>query len=962
MSTKYTPLFLKMMANTKPEQSLGVLYRVYPPLDAKSDLRSLASFHSRFVRGLEIRREKNGEIELYVWVENEAALKTLESAYPGAKFEKSDKLDPDFYRELNENAVCFFVVRNHALPWTIADSDNRITYVNDIIRNIDVPCQIQILVQDYDWTGLAEEAAMKMQATIIKMKQGKTQLTFDPRQIFTTELGKPKAEILGSTLVQRGPEIVEDYFEKAHGTPLILSIRGIVAQPTSTLSSALTGIKLRNDSLIVVTSRDPRMLRWLRARAIPDPKPFLELHAKGGFLRDWGKGRELVPAECVVPSELVLYLHLATDPTLPVEYTRTGAIPQLISTPQGFEELKPYLLNRMHKYCIGQTGAGKTTLFLEMVDEWIKQPNPPAIIYVDPKGDDGLKLLKYLPLNEKTVYLNPVTTEFALNPLQLPPHRPEDHDRIVGLLISLFMRLIEEWYGSNVETAVRMCRIMRSFLRAFYTVSDAPTMADMYSLASRMQRGEGKDVLGQFEAVFTAEERTYLLDELETITRLGKEAFDPLLNRLADFALDPFLRKMLCSKNTIDILAFLEPGRITIFSIPSRDVGADRMKIMMSAIALHVWFAVQYRATMTKETERGQVVLAMDEFQNMRELKILPQLLAESRAYGLTLMLLHQNFEQLDDATINSIIGNSGVQISFRVAGEDAGVLGRNWDPRYREQITQEVSVLPLYNILARVQAVGTQEQAPPARYLVPPPHAWINSDETVNEFIEKMKEKYAAKTIVQIFRQDKTGWQCYIPVDVILPPNQFKILTAIYLNGEISYSATLKFAGLHRDESTRKDWDILVQNGWLEIYEGLATKKKTELAKLTAKAQTYLGALTDFSDVGGEEIQKVAKTVWSEYVKAGMFSSVVVQAATEERCDLIAFDFENDRAIAIELESESEVKTHPEQVTRNIKKFSSREFDVLEMWIPAPLKGEVQKLVDSLPREQSRYVTLKTY
>jgi len=962
MSTKYTPLFLKMMANTKPEQSLGVLYRVYPPLDAKSDLRSLASFHSRFIRGLEIRREKNGEIELYVWVENEAALKTLESAYPGAKFEKSDKLDPDFYRELDESAVCFFVVRNHALPWTIADADNRVTYVNDLIRNADVPCQIQILVQDYDWTGLAEEAAMKMQATIIKMKQGKTQLTFDPRQILTTELGKPKPEILGSTLVQRGPEIVEDYFEKAHGTPLILSIRGIVAQPTSTLSSALTGIKLRNDSLIVVTSRDPRMLRWLRARAIPDPRPFLELHAKGGFLRDWGKGRELVPVECIVPSELVLYLHLATDPALPVKYTRTGAIPQLISTPSGFEGLKPYLLNRMHKYVVGQTGAGKTTLFLEMGDEWLKMPNPPAIIYIDPKGDDGIKLLKYLPLTEKVVYLNPVSTEFALNPLELPPHDPKDRDRIVGLWISLFMRMIQEWYGSSPETAPRMLRIMRSLLRALYEMSDSPTLADLYTFAVKMQKGESQKVLGELEAVLTGEEQAALLNEIETITRLEKAAFDPLLNRLADFALDPFLKRMFCSKSTVDVNQRLQPGHVTVFSIPSRDVGADRMKIMMSVIALQVWFAVQYRATMLKEPERGQVVLAVDEFQNLRDLKILPQLLAESRSYGLTLVLLHQNFEQLDDATINSIIGNSGIQIGFRVAGEDAGVLGRNWDPRYREQITQEVSVLPLYNILARVQAVGTQEQAPPARYLVPAPHDWINSDETVNQFIEKMKEKYAAKTIVQIFRQEKTAWQRYLPVDIILPANQFKILAAIYLNGDISYSAALKFAGLHRDEETRKDWDALVQSGWLEIYEGLVAKKKAGLATLTAKAQTYFGALVDFSDVGGEEIQKVAKTVWSEYVKAGRFASVVVQTPTEERCDLVVFDYENDRAIAVELESESEVKTHPEQVTRNIKKFSPREFDVLEMWVPTNLEADVKKIVESLPRGQSRYVTLKTY
>ena len=40
-------------------------------------------------------------------------------------------------------------------------------------------------------------------------------------------------------------------------------------------------------------------MRWMRIRGVPDPTYFLDLHARGGFLKPWGRGRELIPAICV---------------------------------------------------------------------------------------------------------------------------------------------------------------------------------------------------------------------------------------------------------------------------------------------------------------------------------------------------------------------------------------------------------------------------------------------------------------------------------------------------------------------------------------------------------------------------------------------------------------------------------------------------------------------------------------
>lgn len=71
------------------------------------------------------------------------------------------------------------------------------------------------------------------------------------------------------------------------------------------------------------------MIRWLRSRALPNPAKLLEMHAKGGFLRDWGKGRELLPDLCVTSEELPILVHLPQDPQLSgvVEYSRSGGLP-----------------------------------------------------------------------------------------------------------------------------------------------------------------------------------------------------------------------------------------------------------------------------------------------------------------------------------------------------------------------------------------------------------------------------------------------------------------------------------------------------------------------------------------------------------------------------------------------------------------------------------------------------------
>ena len=967
---KWLPAFLYYVRNVTPPKQPGKCYKITPILDPSRqvDLKVLEALAGYTPRSLEIWKE-NGIARIIFYAENENVVKQLVSAYPGTKYQTIEEIEPSFIKQLKECPVFFSAELLHALPFTkVAHKVGE--FINDLIRILPDNSWTQIVFVAYDYNKLAEVSASKILETIKRwetmerpsltetiLKRPKGKFAFG--ELKTEFKVGPPPELAASTIMQIGPKIAKDYFEKAHAPGIILHIRGLITQPIGTIAPAFDKVKINFDSLFPIPFKDPRALRWLRTRSIPDPQPFLEFHAKGGFLKPWGKGRELIPVLCLTPQELPVFVHLPTDPNLPVEYTRATGIPTLISTPADWNRLLPHLLDRYHKYIIGMTGAGKTTLLIELMQEWVRQENPPAIIYIDPHGEGSLKALQYLPLR-KTVFISPARTGACLNPLELPKYgSKEERERIVFLWLQNFMKLFEEWYASTPETAPRMLHILRTLLAALYELQDNPTLAEIYEIARDLRVGV-KTSLSEIQSRLAGKGETALAQDLEAVGMLEKTAFDPILNRLDIFATNPFVKRTFCSESTVNFEKLLKPGQVTLVSLEG--VGTEAARIVMAIFLLRLWYYLQHLFYTGKKV---WVVLAIDEFHLIRELKIIEELLTQSRKYGLTLILIHQNLRVLSDEMLNTIIGNSGVQIAFRVTGDDASKLARNWDPRYREAIKQAVSILPLYNIYARVQARGGEEQAPPARYLVPPPPQPINGPRQIKRFIRKMKRLFTPKPKISILRRtEKTKWQRYIPKIQILPEREWKLLLIVHKHGGISFSRACALTGLRRDEKAKKAWDALIQMGYLKTRKERIAGKEVKVAELTQKAKNYFLILRDFTKIGGKEAVKIAEKAWEYYTDLGYFVSPLLQTPTEQRHDLVAYDHKKDMVIAIEIESTSEIKTHPEQVMANIKKFNLQEFDELHIWVEneETLK-KLNKLIETLPKHlQTRIKTFKTF
>jgi len=326
--------------------SPAFFYELSPPLGGKPLYKPLEALFSGAPRSLEIWWDGR-EARIVYACEAPAALQPLRQAYPGLAARLLPRPPEWPYGE----CVFFDVELSHALPWVWVAPGQEGLLVDRVVAALSggYPATwVQLAFMKWDWTWLAEEAAIRWQSCVENAKKGRMALddaaaaeafmkAVMGRQVVPFPRFKVEAASSAATVYQLGERIAQMYREKAHSTPLILHVRGAVAiSPSSIpgnakvledLLAAAFSVDFELDSPMVILYRDRRALEWMERRALPDPTPFLEMHALGGFLCEWGEGREMVPVFCITPQELPVFIHLPTDPALPVHYVRAPGIP-----------------------------------------------------------------------------------------------------------------------------------------------------------------------------------------------------------------------------------------------------------------------------------------------------------------------------------------------------------------------------------------------------------------------------------------------------------------------------------------------------------------------------------------------------------------------------------------------------------------------------------------------------------
>ena len=614
-----------------------------------------------------------------------------------------------------------------------------------------------------------------------------------------------------------------------------------------------------------------------------------------------------------------------------------------------------------HVYILGSTGSGKSTLIrnlykhLEIANHSNTLQN--SLIYIDVKGEDSILFLRQcekLSLDDDLItYLDINKTNFGVNLLELPKHDEKDRDMVVSRTVGHVIEMFKEFYAQQ-QTFVQLERILRLLLHYLYSNTDVPTLLDLYEIIARLQLG-GRNELRNILHHYTKTTGSEMEIALQSVSSLARDSWISLFNRIEPFVTDNYLKKKFSVKHTtIDFEKMLKPGSITIFRISDTDTPKHVHGMAIMAIVIKIWFCIQNKASKTEHSKRTLTVLSLDEFQMIKDLSVLTTILSQARAYNLGLILSHQNLAQINVELLETIVGNTATQIYGRVSGIDASKIARIIDPYFSDNLTNQITVQPDFTFTAKTRPLQGHEQYPPIQFLATPPPSLMISEGETEIFLEKMKNRYCVTEIIQsdLFSAEykKNEWKKQICVE-FRTKNEWKMI--LFLRNNIGNLREIVEATGSRDRQiTGGLMRQLCIDKIIRIDESIRRGAIIENKyALTPEALDSYFPST-FQSIGtAKDIDEIATIAFKYYTDKQMFVSLARQdrKLAGTACDLVAYDYERDIPISVEIESMNHVRSHPEQVRFNMVKWKSLGFSECHIWSKSP---KIKEIKDKIGKE----------
>jgi len=475
-----------------------------------------------------------------------------------------------------------------------------------------------------------------------------------------------------------------------------------------------------------------------------------------------------------------------------------------------------------------------------------------------------------------------------------------------------------------------------------YQNNDAPTFLDMYDIIINIQEEQEKFLQMMFKALGMPDSEA-MKQALTSIATLRPESFVPLLNRVEQFATDPILKKVFCVRHgTVKFEDLIEPNQYTIVRISSLHLAHHIQPLAIQAFVIKLWFTIQERASRIPESDRNYVILALDEFQIVSDLHVLPMILSQARSYRLGLLLAHQTTAQISDSLLEEITGNCGTQLAGRISGKDASKLANIWDPRFSKEIQQQLASQEDYRWTIKMRAAAGEEQPTPLQFWLHHPPSINEDKQFLSDFISSQKRLYGDGKIENPFEADdnssilqqkqveKNRWMRYMTVS--LPEKeQWQIMVALHKKSPLQLTEITKQVKAETRDDVVSILKTMIKNGIVEKDDSTRNVKYF-LSKKTVEDYFTI----DYAKIGtAEDIPRVTHKVIQKYLDKEIFISLASQDIEKEkyRSDLIGYHYDEEKSISIEIESASELASHPEHARLNMEKWRDMGFGMCHCW-----------------------------
>lgn len=336
---------------------------------------------------------------------------------------------------------------------------------------------------------------------------------------------------------------------------------------------------------------------------------------------------------------------------------------------------------RRHTYIIGQTGTGKSSLLSSMVLQDIN--NGEGIGLLDPHGDLIDDVLSKFPQEriEDIVLFDPTDLErsVGLNMLEYDPAFPEQKTFIVNEMINILDKLydLRQTGGPMFEQYTRNAlMLLMDDPNEVYTLMEVPKV-----LADTDFR---KRLLSKCRNILVKEFWEKQAEQAGGESSL-KNMVPYITSKFDNFISNDYMRPIIGqTKSTFNFREIIDNKKIFLVNLSKGRLGEINSSLLGLIITSKLSLAAFSRVNIF-ESERKDFYLYIDEFQNFAT-NTISTILSEARKYRLSLIISHQFIAQLPEQIKDSVFGNVGTIISFRVGAEDAQLLEKEFSPTFNSQ------------------------------------------------------------------------------------------------------------------------------------------------------------------------------------------------------------------------------------------------------------------------------------
>jgi hypothetical protein len=360
--------------------------------------------------------------------------------------------------------------------------------------------------------------------------------------------------------------------------------------------------------------------------------------------------------------------------------------------------------SRHHLHIIGATGSGKSTLMANMVLADIEAGR--GAVVIDPKGDLVPDILSRLPERAigHTVLLDPAREDIRPAFNVLAAKGDAQIQLVVDNLVGIFHKIYAAYWGPRTDDVMRSAALSLLKVRAA-SGAPAPQLADIPKLLLASPKERTATLTGLKDPVLTGFWSWY--DALSEPARA--QAIGPLMNKLRAFLLRDFVKATVSTSVSRFDISQVMNGGVLLARLPKGLLGEEAVRLLGSFIVASVWQAASARVGLP-EQKRIDCSLVLDEAQNFLSLPYpLEDMLAEARAYRLSMVLAHQNLAQLPTDLREGISANARSKVFFSVSPEDGRDLERHTKPSL---LAHDLSHLGGYQAAARLVADGQETAA----------------------------------------------------------------------------------------------------------------------------------------------------------------------------------------------------------------------------------------------------------